>query len=125
MKIKNIDHLVIAARDIEKSLRFYVNILGMELENVNNFYAVKFGNQKINLHHAGAQYAPVARNVTFGSADICLIAEGVIEQIKTELEAKGIDIEMGIVQRRGANGPIDSVYVRDPDENLVEISVYR
>ncbi len=125
MKIKNIDHIVITTQDVEKSLDFYVGILGMELDDANGRIAVKFGNQKFNLHRGKAEFLPAARNVTFGSADLCLIAEGDIENIHAELKAKGAPIELGVVQRTGANGPIDSIYLRDPDENLIEISVYR
>ena len=125
MRIRNLDHLVITTQDIEQSLRFYVDILGMELDDSDRRIAVKFGNQKINLHRVKAEFLPAAANVAFGSADICLIAEGSIDDIKAELEAKSVPIELGIVPRTGALGPIDSVYLRDPDGNLVEISVYR
>ncbi|MEG0769580.1 MAG: VOC family protein [Ruthenibacterium sp.] len=125
MKIERLDHIVITTQDIEKSLHFYVELLGMELDDSKGRYAVKFGNQKFNLHRGKAEFLPAARNVTFGSADLCLIAQGPIEDIKAELDAKGVPIEEGIVPRTGAMGPIDSIYLRDPDENLVEISVYR
>ena len=125
MKIKNLDHLVITTQNLEASLHFYVDILGMELDNSNDRYAVKFGNQKINLHRGKAEFLPAAHNVTFGSADICLIAEGNISDLLQELESKHAPIELGVVPRTGANGPIDSIYLRDPDLNLVEISVYR
>lgn len=125
MKIDHLDHLVITTQDLDKCLHFYVDILGMDLDDRNNRYAVKFGNQKFNIHRKKAEFLPAARNVTYGSQDICLIAEGNIEDIKAEIEAKGYPIELGIVQRTGACGPIDSIYLRDADENLVEISVYR
>ena len=125
MKIDHLDHLVITTADLEKCLHFYVDILGMELDDRNNRYAVKFGNQKFNIHRKKAEFLPAARNVTYGSQDICLIAEGDINDIKAEIEAKGYPIELGIVQRTGACGPIDSIYLRDADENLVEISVYK
>ena len=125
MKIKSLDHIVITTQDIQASVHFYVDILGMELDDSNSRYAVKFGNQKFNLHRGKAEFLPAARNVTFGSADLCLIADGTIQEIEAELKEKGVPIEMGIVPRTGANGPIDSIYLRDPDENLVEISVYR
>ena len=124
MKIKNLDHLVITTNDLEKCLYFYVDILGMELDNRNDRYAVKFGNQKINIHRKKAEFLPAAKNVTFGSADICLIAEGKIEDIYEELKEKSVHIELGIVPRTGAMGKIQSIYLRDPDENLVEISTY-
>lgn len=125
MRINHLDHLVITTQDLEKCLHFYVDILGMELDDKNGRYAVKFGNQKFNIHRQKAEFLPAARNVTYGSQDLCLIAEGNIEDIKAEIEAKGYPIELGIVQRTGACGPIDSIYLRDADENLVEISVYK
>ena len=117
MKIKNIDHIVIPVSDIDKSLHFYTEVLGMEADTSNQRFAVKFGNQKINLHVGKAQFHPA-----FGSADICLLTEGNIEEIKVEVESKGIEIEVGIVQRRGAQGAIRSIYFRDPDGNLIEVS---
>ena len=99
MKIKNIDHIVIPVSDIDKSLHFYTEVLGMEADTSNQRFAVKFGNQKINLHVGGN-----------------------IEEIKVEVESKGIEIEVGIVQRRGAQGAIRSIYFRDPDGNLIEVS---
>lgn len=125
MKIDHLDHLVVTTQDLDKCLHFYVDILGMELDNRNDRYAVKFGNQKINIHRKKAEFLPAAQNVTYGSQDICLIADGNIEDIKAEIEEKGYPIELGIVQRTGAMGPIDSIYLRDADGNLVEISVYR
>ena len=124
MKIKNLDNLVITTNHLEKCLYFYVDILGMELDNRNDRYAVKFGNQKINIHREKAEFLPAAKNVTFGSADICLIAEGNIHDIYKELEEKNVPIELGIVSRTGAMGKIESIYLRDADENLVEISTY-
>ena len=125
MKIDHLDHLVITTQDLEKCLHFYVDILGMELDDSNNRYSVKFGNQKFNIHRRKAEFLPAARNVTCGSQDICLIAEGDIREITAEIEAKGLPVELGIVQRTGACGAMDSIYLRDPDENLIEISVYR
>lgn len=124
MKIKRLDHLVITTNNLEKCLYFYVDVLGMQLENRDNRYAVKFGNQKINIHTKKAQFLPSARNITFGSADICLIAEGYIDSVYDEIREKGIQIELGIVERTGAMGKIKSIYLRDPDENLIEISTY-
>lgn len=125
MKIDRFDHLVVTTQDLEACLHFYVDILDMELDNRNNRYAVKFGRNKINIHRQQAEFLPAAQNVTYGSQDLCLIADGDINEIYKEIEAKGYPIELGIVQRTGAMGPIDSIYLRDPDGNLVEISVYR
>ena len=97
MKIKNIDHIVIPVSDIDKSLHFYTEVLGMEADTSNQRFAVKFGNQKINLHVGKAQFLPAAKHPAFGSADICLLTEGNIEEIKVEVESKGIEIEVGIV----------------------------
>ena len=125
MKIDRFDHIVVTTQDLEKCLHFYVDVLDMELDRRNDRYAVKFGRNKINIHRQKAEFLPAAQNVTYGSQDICLIAEGDIEEIKAEIERKGYPIELGIVGRTGAMGPIDSIYLRDPDGNLVEISVYR
>lgn len=125
MQIKKLDHLVITTQDIDQCLHFYVDILGMELEHQQGRYALKFGNQKINIHRKKAEFLPAAQNVTFGSQDICLIAQDDIQQLRQEIEEKGYPIECGIVQRTGACGLMDSIYLRDPDGNLVEIGVYR
>lgn len=122
MKIKSIDHLVIPVSNIEQALLFYVDVLGMELDNSRNRYAVKFGNQKINLHVGLAEFLPAAGHPTFGSADICLLVAGDLKEVKSELEAKGVTVEEGIVRRNGAQGAIDSLYLRDPDGNLIELS---
>lgn len=124
MKIKRIDHLVIPVSDIEASLQFYTSVLGMEVDSSNGRYAVRFGNQKINLHVGKAQFLPAAASPEFGSADLCLIAEGDIVSLYRELEEKGVTTELGIVPRTGAMGAIQSIYLRDPDGNLIEISVY-
>jgi len=125
MKVNRLDHLVITTSDLKQCLHFYVDILDMELEDRNDRYAVKFGNQKINIHRKKAEFLPAAQNVTYGSQDICLISEDSILEIKEEIEKKGYPIELGIVDRTGACGPIESIYLRDPDGNLVEISVYK
>lgn len=122
MKIKKIDHIVIPVSDIERAIRFYTGVLNMRLDTSRNRYAVAFGSYKINLHVGAAEFLPAAKNPTYGSADICLLVDGDIKQVKEELESKGIVIEEGIVRRNGSCGPIDSIYIRDPDGNLVELS---
>lgn len=125
MKLKNIDHMVITTKDIEKCLHFYIDILGMKHNTNGSRHSLEFGNQKINIHTYVGEFKPYAKGATTGSQDFCLIAEGNIVEIKNELESKGCNIIEGIVERNGALGLMDSVYLYDPDGNLVEISVYR
>lgn len=122
MKIQRIDHIVIPVKDIRTSIRFYTEILGMELDNNPDHVAVKFGEQKINLHRGKNEYLPAAKTPTYGSTDICFLAKGDILSIKEELENKGVIVEEGIVRRKGASGDLYSLYLRDPDGNLIEIS---
>ncbi|WP_185204716.1 VOC family protein [Chryseobacterium sp. C3] len=125
MKIKNIDHLVLTVADIEKTVDFYTSILGFEvLVFGENRKALTFGNQKINLHQKGKEFEPKAKHPTCGSADLCFISETNIHEVLQELKEKNIEIIEGIVERTGALGKIQSVYFRDPDLNLIEISNY-
>lgn len=125
MKIERLDHMVITTEHLEECLGFYTKMLDMELDDRNGRYAVKFGMQKFNIHTKKGEFQPAAENPTYGSQDICLIARGTIEEIEKELREKGCPIELGPVKRTGALGPIESIYLRDPDGNLVEISVYQ
>jgi len=123
MKIASLDHLVLTVRDLDATLRFYSDILGMEVRTfAGDRKALHFGAQKINLHVAGHEAEPKAAAPTPGSGDICLLCATPLEEIQAELEAAGIAIEVGPVDRTGAAGPIRSVYVRDPDGNLVELA---
>lgn len=125
MKIKNIDHLVLTVADIEKTVDFYTSILGFEVVTFGeNRKALTFGNQKINLHQKGKEFEPKAEHPTCGSADLCFISETHIYEVLQELKEKNIEIIEGIVERTGALGKIQSVYFRDPDLNLIEISNY-
>lgn len=125
MRITSIDHIVLTVADIEKTVQFYTEGLGFELITFgNNRKALRFGNQKINLHQKGCEFEPKARFPTSGSADICFITETGLEDILKELQAKNIQITEGIVERTGALGKIRSVYLRDPDSNLIELSNY-
>ena len=129
MKLEKIDHLVITVKDLNKTIDFYTNILGMKLEefysSLNNDqirYAVSFGSQKINIHKEKKPFKPYALNPCSGSMDICFISKNKINDWIYYLEKKGINIEIGPEKKTGALGPILSIYIRDPDFNLIEIS---
>ncbi len=125
IEIDRIDHLVLTVSSIENTCSFYCDILGMDRERfAGDRTALKFGRQKINLHQAGLEIMPNAKLLVPGSADLCLIAVSPISDVVSHLGACQVDVEIGPVKGTGANGPITSVYIRDPDENLVEISVY-
>lgn len=123
--ISHLDHLVLTVASIERSCAFYGGILGLEVQTFGaGRKALRFGRQKINLHEAGHEFEPKALRPTPGSADLCLIAETPLEQVVAALAAAGIAIEDGPVDRTGALGAIRSVYIRDPDRNLIEIANY-
>lgn len=125
MKITHLDHLVLTVSSIEESCRFYEQVLGMEVIRFGEGRtALKFGNQKINLHETGKEFEPKAAVPTAGSGDLCFITESPIKEITAHLAALGVEIEEGPVKRTGALGEMDSVYLRDPDGNLLEVSSY-
>lgn len=126
MKIKNIDHFVITTQDLRACLDFYVSALGMEHRESNGHHNLYFPGGKISIHTCKGEFQPAALNPTYGSQDFCLIVEDDLETVKRELlEDKGIKPLMDIVERHGAHGAMRSLYVRDPDGNLVELSNYR
>lgn len=121
--IHHLDHLVLTTRDKERCIHFYTVILGMQLETFGEGrLAFKFGDQKINLHEYGHELLPKAHLPVPGSLDLCFIAATPLEQVMTRLRQYEVTIEDGPVRRTGACGPIRSVYIRDPDLNLIEIS---
>ncbi|MFM1654655.1 VOC family protein [Brevibacillus sp. B_LB10_24] len=124
--IKRLDHLVLTVQDIDKTIHFYTRVLGMEEETFGaGRKALRFGEQKINLHEAGKEFEPKAKQPTPGSADLCFISDGMkAEEILAHLHKHQVPVEEGPVRRTGALGPIQSVYIRDPDQNLIEISHY-
>lgn len=125
MRIERIDHLVLTVRDIAASCEFYSKVLGMTVVTFGEGRkALTFGRQKFNLHEAGREFEPKADQATPGSADLCLIAEGGLSEVVAHLIACGVAILEGPVNRTGALGPITSVYFRDPDRNLIEVSTY-
>jgi catechol 2,3-dioxygenase-like lactoylglutathione lyase family enzyme len=126
--IDRIDHVVLTTRDREGCVRFYTEVLGMRLEAfrtpTETRWALTFGEQKINLHEWGREFSPRAHVAAPGTLDICFIASVPLDEVIRRLEAANIPILEGPVMKTGARGPIRSVYVRDPDLNLVEISEY-
>lgn len=121
--IDRLDHLVLTVRDIAASCDFYARVLGMEVVTFGaGRKALAFGRHKINLHQAGREFEPKAARPTPGSADLCLIAATPLDEVIAHLQACGVAILEGPVQRTGAQGPILSVYFRDPDLNLIEVS---
>lgn len=125
--IDHLDHLVLTTRDKEGCIRFYRDVLGMQLESfrtpTEERLALKFGNQKINLHEWGSEFTPRAHVAAPGTQDLCFIAAVPLEDVIARLQAAGIPILEGPVMKTGATQKIRSVYVRDPDLNLIEISV--
>ena len=123
--IDHLDHIVLTTRDKEGCIRFYTEVLGMRLESFSgNRLALKFGTQKINVHEWGKEFSPRAHVAAPGTLDLCFIAAVPLDSVIEKLKKAGVPIIEGPVAKTGARGPIRSVYVRDPDLNLVEISVY-
>lgn len=123
MKIDRLDHLVLTVRDVDATCEFYSRVLGMDAITFGNGRrALSFGNQKINLHPAASPILPHALCPQPGSADLCFITSSPIPEIISGLKNNGVPIERGPVRRTGANGPIVSVYFRDPDSNLIEVA---
>jgi catechol 2,3-dioxygenase-like lactoylglutathione lyase family enzyme len=123
--IVRLDHLVLTVRDIEASLDFYTRVLGMRLVTFGNGRkALTFGIAKINLHQGGKELEPKALHPTPGSADLCFVVLTPLQVVVERLRAHGTEILLGPVKRTGAQGEMQSVYVRDPDGNLIELSSY-
>ena len=121
--IDYLDHLVLTVASLETTTAWYHDVLGMRIETFGeDRTALVFGGEKINLHEVGHAFEPKAAKPTPGSADLCFVASTPIESVIVHLSALGVTIEEGPVRRTGASGPILSVYVRDPDQNLIEIS---
>jgi len=122
--IRTIDHIVLATRDEARCIDFYTRVLGMRLERYGaGRIALRFGNHKINVHPPGFVAGMRAQHPTPGSLDLCFLAAVPMAEVVARLEREGVAIISGPGVRTGALGPIESVYVRDPDDNLVEISV--
>jgi len=121
--IDHLDHLVLTTSHLDRCIDFYTRVLGMTLESFGaGRKALRFGQQKINLHEVGKEFEPKAQRPTAGALDLCFIADRPLDDVIARLDALGVSIIEGPVQRTGATGPIRSVYLRDPDQNLIEIS---
>jgi catechol 2,3-dioxygenase-like lactoylglutathione lyase family enzyme len=121
--IIGLDHLVLTVRDLDATVRFYVDGLGMRLETFGaGRRALHFGSQKINLHLAGQEFEPKAAKPTPGSADLCFLSAPPVDEVATHLKGIGHTVIEGPVERTGATGRLRSIYLRDPDGNLVEIA---
>lgn len=125
MRVSRLDHFVLTVESIDATVAFYTRVLGMKaITFAAGRTALTFGISKINLHEAGKEFEPKALHPVPGSADLCLIVEEDIGSLMSELKDAGVEIELGPVQRTGATGPIISCYLRDPDQNLIELSNY-
>ncbi|GAB2580324.1 VOC family protein [Microlunatus antarcticus] len=123
MRIDQLDHLVLTVVDLERTVRFYVDVLGMEaVVFEDDHVALHFGDSKINLHQAGNEYEPKAARPGPGTGDLCFTTSDPLDVVQAELAAHGVAVLEGPGPQTGARGPLRSVYIRDPDGNLVEIS---
>lgn len=123
MRVESLDHIVFTVRDLQATIDFYTRALGMsEVTFAGGRKALAFGTQKINLHLAGKEFEPKADRPTPGSADVCFLTATPVEQAAAHLASLGIAVIEGPVARTGAVGPLRSIYVRDPDANLIEIA---
>ena len=115
--------MVLTVRDFEKTISFYVSVMGMKKEVMNDGrVALKYGSQKINLHEFGKEFEPKADKPVPGSADLCFITRTPLNDAMAHVKRCGVEIIEGPVERTGANGPIRSFYFRDPDHNLIEVA---
>ena len=126
MELERLDHLVLTVADIARTCAFYERVLGMRVVSFGNAgnqrQALHFGDSKINLHQAGKEFEPKALQPTPGSADLCFTTSMPLAQVIAHLGAQGVTIIEGPVERTGANGKLNSVYLRDPDGNLIEVA---
>lgn len=123
--MKSIDHIVLTVADTDRTIDFYTKILGMKAITFGEGRkALTFGNQKINLHQVGQEFKPHAHQPVCGSADICFVTQQPLDLWIDRLKVHSVTIEVGPVPRTGAVGPMNSLYIRDPDKNLIEIAYY-
>uniref|UniRef100_A0A1A7W8H1 Glyoxalase domain-containing protein 5 n=1 Tax=Iconisemion striatum TaxID=60296 RepID=A0A1A7W8H1_9TELE len=125
VEVSHLDHLVLTVKSVPDTINFYTSVLGMEAVTFKgNRKALGFGRQKFNLHQLGQEFEPKAKLPTPGSADLCLITKTPLAAVAAHLKVCGVEIEEGPVERTGAVGSITSLYFRDPDHNLIEVSNY-
>lgn len=125
MRVTGLDHVVLTVEDVDRAVEFYATALGGAAETFDGGRrAVSFGDQKINFHPAADVYAPHADRPTPGSGDLCLVVDDSPEAIRRDLRDRGVEVVHGPVEKTGARGRMESVYVRDPDGNLVELARY-
>ncbi|MBW2147020.1 MAG: VOC family protein [Deltaproteobacteria bacterium] len=125
MQVDKIDHIVLTVHDIEATCEFYSRVFSMQVITFGNGRkALLFGEQKINLHEVGKELEPKALNSAPGSGDICFITDIPLQRVIDHMSSCGVEILEGPARKTGARGPIESIYVRDPDGNLIEISNY-
>ncbi|XP_022064305.1 glyoxalase domain-containing protein 5 [Acanthochromis polyacanthus] len=125
VEVSHLDHLVLTVKSVPDTINFYSSVLGMEVITFKgNRKALGFGQQKFNLHQLGQEFEPKAKHPTSGSADLCLITKTPLATVAAHLKVCGVEIEEGPVERSGAVGAITSLYFRDPDHNLIEVSNY-
>jgi catechol 2,3-dioxygenase-like lactoylglutathione lyase family enzyme len=123
MELSKLDHLVLTVSNIEKTISFYVSVMGMKKEVFGQGrVALKYGDQKINLHEFGNEFEPKANKPTPGSADLCFITKTPLNEAMSHITSCGVEIIEGPVERTGAKGSILSFYFRDPDNNLIEVA---
>ena len=125
MELKALDHLVLTTQNLDACLHFYIDILGMRHIEQNGRHALAFGYQKINIHTQKGEFQPAAAVPTYGSLDLCILTQTPLPQVRDALLEQGWPLLEGRVERTGALGKMDSLYLRDPDGNLVELSHYR
>lgn len=123
MRVLRIDHIVLTVVDLERTIAFYERVLGMTRVSFGEGRrALAFGDQKLNLHQAGREFEPKALRPTPGAIDLCFTTDVPLDEVAAHLRAQSVAIEHGPVDKIGARGALRSLYLRDPDGNLIEVS---
>ncbi len=125
MHVKRLDHFVLTTKQLQDCLHFYRDILGMRVDEYAGRFSLFFGDQKVNIHQRPAEFLPAAEKPVSGSLDLCFVVQESVEELLRELREKQVEIELGPVERHGALGTMQSIYLRDSDGNLVELCHYK